>query len=331
LFPEIPYAAWVVLIVAIIIFLNVLGIRFTARANEILLAVVSVVVVVFFVTAIRYLFHAAGWGGMISLHPFYDPKTFDFGALRTATSLAALTYIGFDGVTTLAEEVENPKRTVPIATVLVCLICGVLSTFEVYLGQMVWPDYHTFTSLETAFLDVCLRAGGVLLFQAMALILIVACLGTALTGVAGAARLLYGMGRDNFLPRAFFARLGSKHNIPTFNVLAIGSLTLIGSLLISYERVAELLNFGAFLAFLGVNITCIRQFYFRPQLGRARNLFTDLLVPGLGFLFCFGIWWSLPLPAKWAGGIWFAVGLVYAAIRSRGMRLELGKIDFAEL
>ena len=62
---------------------------------------------------------------MVSTAPFYNPKTFDFGALRTATSLAALTYIGFDGVTTLAEEVENPKRTVPIATVLVCVICGI--------------------------------------------------------------------------------------------------------------------------------------------------------------------------------------------------------------
>jgi amino acid transporter len=331
LFPEIPYAAWAVLIVGITIFLNLLGIRFTARANEALLAVVSVVVVAFFFTAIRYLLHLHGLGGLISLQPFYNPKTFDFGALRTATSLAALTYIGFDGVTTLAEEVENPRRTVPVATVLVCLICGILSTFEVYLGSRVWPDYNTFPNLETAFIDVCLRVGGMALFQAMAVILIVACLGTGLAGVAGAARLLYGMGRDNLLPRKFFARLDSKRRIPAFNVLTIGFLTLIGSLLISYERAAELLNFGAFLAFMGVNVTCIQQFFLRPQVGRTRNLLTDLFVPGLGFLFCFGIWWSLPLPAKWAGGIWFVAGLAYAAIRTRGFRLEPPKMDFSDL
>jgi amino acid transporter len=331
LFPAVPYAVWVVLIIGVIIILNLLGIRFTARANEILLAVVSIVVVAFFYAAIRYLFHLHGLGGLVSSEPFYDPKTFDFGALRTATSLAALTYIGFDGVTTLAEEVENPKRTVPVATVLVCLICGILSTLEVYLGHLVWPDYRTFPNLETAFLDVCSRVGGTALFQALAVILIVACLGTGLAGVAGAARLLYGMGRDDLLPRKFFARLDSKRGIPAFNVMTIGFLALFGSLLISYERAAELLNFGAFMAFMGVNVTCIRQFCIGPQVGRTRNLLTDLFVPGLGFLFCFGIWWSLPRPAKLAGGIWFVGGFIYAAIRTRGFRLEPPKMDFSEL
>ena len=328
LFPVVPFAVWAVLIVGITILLNLRGIRFTARANEVLLAVVSIVVAAFFLSAVRYLLHAQGLGGLISLEPFYNPKTFDFGALRTATSLAALTYIGFDGVTTLAEEVENPRRTVPVATVLVCLICGILSTLEVYLGNLVWPDYNTFPNLETAFIDVCRHVGGVALFQAMAVILIVACLGTGLAGVAGAARLLYGMGRDDFLPRRFFARLDAKRQVPAFNVMAIGVLTLIGSLLISYERAAELLNFGAFLAFMGVNLACIREFCLRTQIGRRQNLVIDLFVPGMGFLFCLGIWWSLPRPAKYAGGIWFAAGFAYVAIRTRGFRLQPPQMDF---
>ena len=331
LFPAVPYAAWAVLIIGVTTFLNLLGIRFTARANEVLLAAESVVVVAFLFTAVRYLLHLHGLGGLVSLQPFYNPKTFDFRAVRTATSLAALTYIGFDGVTTLAEEVENPRRTVPVATVLVCLICGILSALEVYLGNMVWPDYHTFPNLETAFIDVCLRVGGVALFQAMAVILIVACFGSGLAGVAGAARLLYGMGRDNFLPRTFFARLDSRRDIPEFNILLIGLLTLIGSLAIGYERAAELLNFGAFLAFMGVNLACIQQLCIRPQVGRRRHLLTDLFLPGLGFLFCFGIWWSLPMPAKWAGGVWFMAGFTYAVIRTRAFRLEPPKMDFPDL
>ncbi|HTS72005.1 MAG TPA: APC family permease, partial [Terriglobia bacterium] len=131
LIPQVPYAAWVVVVAGVIISLNLLGIRFTARANEILLAVESLVVLAFFFAAIRYILHYHGAAGLVSLQPFYNRSTFDFGALRTATSLAALTYIGFDGVTTLAEEVEDPKRTVPAATVLVCLICGILSVGEV--------------------------------------------------------------------------------------------------------------------------------------------------------------------------------------------------------
>jgi amino acid transporter len=171
----------------------------------------------------------------------------------------------------------------------------------------------------------------VALFQAMAVILIVACFGTGLAGIAGAARLLYGMGRDDVLPRRFFARVDSKRNIPAFNVVLIGLVTLLGALLISYERSAELLNFGAFLAFMGVNITCIRHFCISPQVGRRRNLLTDFLAPGFAFLFCAGIWWSLPRPARWAGGIWFIAGFIYAAIRTRGFRVQPPKMDFSEL
>ncbi len=328
--PSVPFVVWAVLVLVLILLLNLRGMQVTARANEILLAIVSIVVVAFFIAAVRYLLHYEGFGGLISVRPFYDPATFNFGALSTATSLAALTYIGFDGVTTLAEEVENPTRTVPIATVLVCLICGILSTLEVYLGARVWPDYQTFPNLETAFIDVCRRVGGAALFQAMAIILIVACLGTGLAGVAGLARLLYGMGRDNLLPKRLFGRLDSRRGIPVFNVAVIGILTLIASMLISYERAAELLNFGAFLAFMGVNLTCIQQFYIRPRAGHERSLLGDLILPACGFLFCLAIFWSLPAPAKWAGGVWFAAGVAYAAIRTRGFRLAPAQMDFSD-
>ena len=331
LFPQVPYVVWAALVTGAIIFLNLRGIRSTARANEVLLVLESLVVIGFLIGAVHYLLHLHGGRGLLSLQPFYDPSTFNFGALRTATSLAALTYIGFDGVTTLSEEVADPKRTVPMATVLVCLICGILSTLEVYLGHLAWPTYNTFPNLETAFMDVCLRVGGVALFHAMAIILIIACIGTGLAGVAGAARLLYGMGRDDVLPRKFFARIDAKHHVPTFNVVLIGVLTLVGSLVISYERSAELLNFGAFLAFMGVNLSCIHQFCIRPPAGHTRKLFRDLVFPALGFLFCLAIWWSLPAPAKWAGGVWFAAGMLYAAIRTKGFRAAPPKMDFSEL
>jgi putrescine importer len=82
--------------------------------------------------------------------------------------------VGFDGVTTLAEDTRDPKRDVLLATVLVCLITGVFSTLEVYLAQLVWPDYGS-SNLETAFMDVTRRVGGPVLFHAMAGVLVVAC------------------------------------------------------------------------------------------------------------------------------------------------------------
>src|SRR5207245_2538681 len=120
---------------------------FPTRRSSDLLFFMFVVVGFFILLAVRYLFHVEGWRGLVSTQPFYDPKTFRWPTVLTATSFAALTYIGFDGVTTLSEEVENPKRNVLLATVLTCVFAGVFSVLEVYLGARVWPDWNTFPNL----------------------------------------------------------------------------------------------------------------------------------------------------------------------------------------
>jgi putrescine importer len=319
---------WVIALTGLCTFLNLRGIKWTARANQILMAAMCLVIVMFVLEAVRYLWHAQGWAGLLSSEPFYNPRTFDLRAVSTATSLAALTYIGFDGITTLAEDVREPKRTVPLAIVLVCILIGVCATVQVYLAQRVWPDYTTFKDLDTAFFDVCSLVGGKVLFNALAVVMAVACLGSALTGQVGAARLLFGMGRDNALPRCF-ARL-DRHNSPALNIALIGILTTVGALRLDYESAATLINFGAFLAFLGVNLAAIREFVFRPPPGHARHWLSDLVSPALGFLFCLAIWCSLPWPAKKVGGIWCAAGLVYTAIKTRGFRRPPVMIDFHE-
>jgi len=266
-----------------------------------------------------------GWVGLFSTEPFYNPRTFNLGAVGTATSLAALTYIGFDGITTLSEDVKDPKRTVPLSIVLVCVLIGLCAFVQVYLAQRVWPDYATFKDLDTAFFDVCELVGGKALFNALALIMAVACLGSALTGQVGAARILFGMGRDNALPR-FFARLDRRNN-PVLNIWIIGVLCLAGALLLNYEKAATLINFGAFLAFLGVNAAVLREFVFRPPPRHKRNWLFDLVSPALAFVFCLWIWIKLPTPAQVVGGIWCAAGICYTAIMTRGFRRPPTMID----
>jgi len=328
--PHVPYALLAAVFVGIMTFLNLRGIRATARANVVLLTIASIVIVAFIVLAVRYLFHLQGWGGIFSFQPFYDPKTFDVRTIWTATSYAALTYIGFDGVTTLAEDVENPKRNVMLATVSVCLFTGIVGGIEVFLGQRIWPDYSTFPNLETAFMDVTRRVGGPILFQALGVVLILSCVGAGMTGQVGAARLLFGMGRDNALPRRFFGYLDPKFNTPTRNIWLIGIVAYVGTLLISFEEAGEILNFGAFLAFMGVNLATFWQFTIVPQSGRKRRLFSDAVMPLLGFLFCLWIWLGLKTPAKVVGGIWLLVGLTYSGIKTRGFRTQPVMIDLSE-
>ena len=236
LFPGLPYIVWAAIIAALTTYLNLRGIRSTARSNIVLLVVMCAVIGAFVILAVHYLVHADGLKALFSIHPFYDPGTTDFSSIATATSLAALTYIGFDGVTTLSEEVHDPKRNVLRATVLVCFLTGVFSGIQVYLAQLVWPDFSTFPNLETAFMDVSKRVGGVVLFDGMAFILVVASIGSGLAGQAGAARLLFGMGRDNALPRKLFAHIDPKRRVPTYNILVIGLIAFLGAMFLNWER-----------------------------------------------------------------------------------------------
>ena len=333
--PQVPYIAWAALIAGIMTVLNLAGVKSSARANKVLLAVMSVVVAFFVWLAIRYLWHGQGWAGLLSTEPLYNPKTFDSHRILTATSFAALTYIGFDGVTTLAEDVENPKRNVLLAVVLTCIFAGVCSGFEAYLGARVWPDWHSFPNLETAFMDICRRVGGLLLFNAMGAILIVAAFGSGLTGTLGAARLLFGMGRDGVLPRKFFGYLKPGSSTPTYNILLIGGLAFAGAVLLNhigsaYEHAGELLNFGAFLAFMGVNFACFWQFSMLAKPGYKRNLLRDAILPLIGFAFCGLIWWNLNSLAKTVGGLWFAVGLLYVGYKTNWFRAAPVMIDFSD-
>ncbi len=321
------FVLWVILFVGFSTFLNLRGIKWTAHANHVLTAVMFLVIIIFVVDAVHFLVLKNGWGGLISTEPFYNPRTFNLRAVGTATSLAALTYIGFDGITTLAEDVRDPKRTISLAIVLVCFVIGICAFLQTYLGQLVWPDYTTFKNLDTAFFDVCSLVGGKFLFDAMTVTMAVACLGSALTGQVGAARILFGMGRDNALPR-FLARLDCRNN-PVLNIWLIGIVVLIASLLLKYEGAAELINFGAFLAFIGVNAAVIREFFFRPPPGHQRNFAYDIIVPGLGLLFCVWIWVSLPTPAKVVGGSWCLLGIIYTAIKTRGFRETPKMIDLS--
>jgi putrescine importer len=333
--PEVPFFAWAAIIAGIITLLNLRGIRSSARANEVLLFSMFVVVSAFLVLAVRFLFRSHGLSGLFSVKPFYDQATFNSQRVWTATSFAALTYIGFDGVTTLAEEVKNPKRNVLLATVLVCLFTGVFGGLEVYLGHLVWPNWRTFPNLETAFMDICNQVGGVVLFNAMGAILILAAFGSGLTGGLGAARLLFGMGRDNVLPRRVFGYLSPGSSTPSYNILIIGGLTFVGAVLLNsignaYEHAGELLNFGAFLAFMGVNLSTFWQFAVLSRSGYKRRIVADALLPAVGFCFCALIWWNLNSLAKTIGGVWFAIGVLYLAITTGGFRRVPAMIDFKD-
>jgi amino acid transporter len=321
------FVFWVFVICAISTFLNLRGVKWTARANVILTIVMFAVIGLFTIDSLIWIFNHGGAARLLSMESIYKPLPFDWRGVGAATSLAALTYIGFDGITTLSEEVKEPKRTVPISVVLVCALIGVCAVLEVYLAHLVWPDFNSFSNPETGFYDVCQRVGGKLLFNSITFVMAIACLGTALTGQVGAARILFGMGRDKALPQ-IFARLDKRNN-PALSIWLIAIVSLVGALCLPYEKAANLINFGAFLAFMGVNAAAFREFTFRSPPGHRRNWLFDAAVPIFAFVFCLWMWINLDGLAKLVGGIWCAVGIIYAGIQTRGFTRTPKMIDFS--
>ena len=321
--PAVPYWGWAVLVTAVFTWLNVLGVRTSARINAALAAAMGVVIVAFFVAAARYIFGGAHDGVAFFTRPFYDPATYNTGAVLGGTSIAVLTYIGFDGISTLSEEAENPRRNILLATVLTCLAIGLLSAVEVYAAQLLWPAARPFPDETTAFEYAAGRAWGPLA-AIVGFTLVVANFGSGMGAQLGAARLLFGMGRSNALPKAFFGAIEPKRRIPRNNVLFVGVFALFGALIVrDFGLGAELLNFGALIAFMGVNLAALMRYYVRQQEKKMANL----VPPVIGFLVCLLLWLNLSRTAQIAGAAWMLAGIAFGAWKTRGFRSEL--VDFS--
>lgn len=344
--PGVPTWIWKIFFAVVFTLLNVRGIKTSARINAGMAIAMGAVVVAIFVAGARYVFGAPHDAAHYT-RPFYDPQTFSVAGLFGCTSIAVLTYIGFDGISTLSEEAENPRRNILLATVLTCLVIGILSAAEAYVAQLIWPASEPFPDINTAYSYIAGRAWKPL-FPIVGFTLLLANFGSGLGSQLGAARLLYGMGRSNALPRSFFGAVDNKHRIPRNNVFVVGAVALIGAFVLeivagfrtyslgthaltfetlknilnggeAYGLGAEMLNFGALIAFMGVNAAAFLRYYVRSN----EKKLGFLIPPVLGFLICLALWLNLSRPAIIVGSIWMAAGIVFGLWKTRGFREQL--------
>ena len=337
---------WKIFFAVVFTLLNIRGIKTSSRINAGMAVLMGMVVVAIFVAAARYIFgthHDAAY----FTRPFYDPATFTASGLFGCTSIAVLTYIGFDGISTLSEEAENPRRNILYATVLTCVVIGVLSAVEVYVAQLMWPASEPFPDINTAYSYVAGRSWAPL-FPVVGFTLLLANFGSGLGAQIGAARLLYGMGRSNALPKAFFGAVDEKHRVPRNNVFVVGAVALVGAFVLeivagyrtyslgtsglswstfvkilnggeAYGLGAEMLNFGALIAFMGVNVAAFLRYFVRAE----QKKLGFLIPPVLGFLICLGLWLNLSKPAIIVGSIWMAAGIAFGVWKTNGFRNPL--------
>mgnify|MGYP002367999861 CR=1 FL=1 len=319
--PAVPYSVWAVLFTVAITATNIRGIRVTARAGNVMMALMTACAALFVIVGVRWLTARTGLSGLLDASALYDAGTFQLRPLMLGAGIASLSYIGFDAISTLAEDTVHPERDISMATVTVCILQTLFCVAIVYVAALVWPDWRTYPESETVILDIGRKAGGAWMMGFITFILLVAGLASALTGQAGASRLLLGMGRDGVISPRIFAYVDPRYSTPSRSVYLMGAFSLVGSLVLRFQLAVELLNFGAFVGFILVNLSVIRHFYIRRRERQGVQFLTNLVFPLAGAAVCGYVWLSLSAKAQLVGFVWLAIGTLYLAFLTRGFRV----------
>lgn len=314
LWPAVPYGAWVIIAASGITAVNLRGIEMTSRVTILFGAVLGISILWFIAAASWALTHGVGRGTLLSLEPFYSPPDFSWQLVMAATPIAVLSFLGFDGISTLAEDAREPQKNIGRATLLVCVIAGGLFILQTYAGQLLWPDYSTFASEETAFSEIGRKVGGPALGYAIVLLVVAQAWMSGITSQASASRLLYAMARDGRLPRLLFGYLHPRRRTPTYSMLLMGFIAMTGAMLLDLDRAAELVSFGACAGFMAVNCSVIGEYFMRRRARRARDVWPFLISPAIGFCVCLWIWLSISQLALALGVLWSLAGLIYLAV-----------------
>lgn len=319
LLPGVPTWIWVLAFVAFNTLVNILGIELQAKAHFLLLILELVALAIFLAFAIEFVFVLKRGVGGWSIAPFFQPQHLNVGFVATATSIAVLSFLGFDAISTLAEETKNPRKTVGNATVLALLLLGSIFIFQTYVAALAHPDYHSLDA-QLGFFQIGREVGGAWLYTLLIVINVIAAgIANALAAQLAIARILYSMGRDRALPAsAFLSRVHPRLKTPIHAILLVAALSIALVLLVPEEVILKLVNFGALTAFMLLNITVFVYFYLKQK--RYRNVFSYLVFPMLGLLIVAFVWSGFDRTTFLIGGAWLVVGLTLGAFKYRNFR-----------
>jgi amino acid transporter len=322
--PAVPVWAWLIGFILINTLVNSLGIRMTAMVTWIMLAGEAIVLAVFIGVGT---WAVASGKGHLTLDPLYNPQTFTWGLVFGAVSVAVLSFLGFDGISMLAEETRGGSRQVGRAMAGALLLAGLLFIAQTWLAAILVPDPQALITNGdpngTAFYDAARIAGGPWLATLCAVATAIAWgIPDSMVAQVAISRLLYAMARDKQLP-SFLARVSVKRNVPTNAILLVATLSTALGLYMAQRSdgislLASLINFGALTAFLALHVSVVSHYLIRQRSG---NLFAHLLMPAIGFGILAYVVFNANVAAQRLGFIWLGLGIVVLIVMyARGRR-----------
>jgi amino acid transporter len=309
--PTVPAWVWLVAFICFNAAVNLVGIQFTARVNRYMLIMELVVLALFVALGLAALYGGEG-AGRLTLKPIYDPHVFSLATVAGATSIAVLSFLGFDGISTLSEESRSGKDAVGRATVLSLLLVGVLFMLQTWIATDLSADMH-FSSPETAFYEITERAGGAWLRLVTIIAVVLAtAIANAMAAQAAVSRILFAMARDGKLP-AILAKVHPRYKTPYVSTLCVAGVSLVVGLLFA-NRVDDLtliVNFGALSGFVLLHLSVINHYLIRRRSG---DWLRHLIFPVIGMLIIVYVLYEMDRAAKVLGLAWIAIGIVYYVV-----------------
>lgn len=323
--PAVP--VWVFVLVSIVIGLvfNVIGVQWIGRLNGVFAVVGFLIGVTFIALTIVYVHGRIRFD---TIAASILPGAGGMAPIMAGAAVLVLAFLGFDSISTLAEEAKDARRTVPRAILLATLLVGLYAFVIGCAGALVYPDWHDIRDLDTSGTEMMQAVGGIVLATIFVVDYVV---GSVLCGAAaqmGVSRILFAMGRDGILPAAF-ARLHRRFRTPYVATAVVSAFSLV-ALFMTLDAAIFMINFGALAAFSMVNLAAVKHFIIDQRRRGAKALLIYAVLPLVGFGFTAWLWTSLA-PFTFVLGIaWLALGVVLYGIRTRWFREPPPKVEFDE-
>lgn len=331
-FPATPVWLWVVVAAAIGAATNVFGVKLAGRVYTVVIgAQILFTVVLIGIIAARVGDPDAA-GSLFSADALFNPETFNAPDILWAASILAASFLGFDAVSTMAEETVEPAKTVPKAVLIVPIAAGIGFSVISYFLHLAWPAAATeLEDPDSGIFELLVRLGGDTLSTVFLVTDNLASMICAIAGLAAASRILYGMGRDGVLPKRFFGALNQRFQTPVNNILLMTAIALSAIFYAdNLVGAASLVAFGALSGFILVNYSVINHHFIRGRRRTCGDILRYLVVPGIGMLVCAVLLYNVDASAKILGAIWLGLGVIYLAFSTRGFRAVPIEIELSE-
>ena len=310
IFPAVPAWVWLTGFISFNAIVNLLGIEFTARVNKYMLVMELSTLALFVGLGLYALYHGVGAGGL-TLKPIYNPQVFSWSTVAGATSIAVLSFLGFDGISTLSEESRGNLNAIGRATVWSLLLVGAMFMLQTWIAADLAQGMR-FSSPDTAFYEVAERAGGVWLRLITILAIVIAqAIANAMAAQAAVSRILFAMARDGKLP-AILAKVHPRYQTPYVSTLAVAVVSLLVGLFFAarVDDLTQVVNFGALSGFVLLHLSVINHYLLR---GRSGDWLRHFIFPLTGLGIILYVLYEMDRAAKILGACWIGIGIVYYA------------------